>query len=469
MKTDFIVYKIFSKGDELEKKLLEKHLFAILILLIMVVSTYLIITDIISTQKDGAELINKSGKQRMLTQRVLAFYYQNELHSAIQIEQAFQSLEKNNKTLLEKLKDKRSISYEDQFLHNIFYKKDGIINTFELYKQSILQNERVPQICRHLFNLYDTATLHYENRLKNEVKNLLIYETIILIVSIITIILEGFFIFRPALIEVYRKHKELKELNTTLDQKVKDQIDHIREQEQTLIQQSKMAEMGEMLSDISHQWKQPLTILSLQLDTIQTDVNDNRISKEQIGQDLSECFKLIRHMHQTIEDFKNFYKPDTDKKLFNTAEAIEEVIKMEKTSLYRHTIELIFEKEDEADQYTIVGFEGQFKQVILTLVNNAIEQISNNITHNIQEKNSGKITIKLFKNQDKLFVQVQDNAGGIDSKIIDKIFNPYFSTKHDTGGSGIGLYMAKTILEKNFQGKLTAKNIKGGASFEILL
>ncbi len=467
MKTNFLIYKIFSRGDTLEKNLLRNHFLAIVILMAMVISAYVVITDIISTQKDGAELINKSGKQRMLTQRVLTYYYQNSIDLDSKVQITFEALEKNNQYLLEKLQDKTSISYQDTFLKNIFLKKDGIVESLRLYKDKFQQKEDIQTICQHLFSLYEQSTYYYENMVNKRMNSLLLYETIILLISISTIILEGFFIFRPALIEVYKKHNELKLLNKSLDKKVKKQIDTIREQEQTLIQQSKMAEMGEMLSDISHQWKQPLTILSLQLDTIQTDVSEDRISKEQITDDLSECFKLIKHMHQTIEDFKNFYKLDTDKKIFDVTQAIQEVIKIEKTSLYRHTINIRFDNQKE--KITLLGFEGQFKQVILTLVNNAIEQIANNIQNKKQEKNSGQIIIELLQQKNNIVVKVLDNAGGIDPKIINKIFNPYFSTKHDTGGSGIGLYMAKTILEKNFSAQLNAKNISNGASFEIVI
>lgn len=467
MKCNLIIFKIFAKGDNLEKKLLQKHLMALVILIAMVIAAFIIITNIISTQKDAAELINKSGKQRMLTQKVLTFYFQREPDFPINITQTLNKLKTNNQFLLNKLQDPQSLSFNDSFLYDIFNKKNGVLETLELYSQNLEKDIDVKKTCKHLFDLYEETTLYYENLLEQRVELLLLYETIILILSITTIILEGFFIFRPTLIEVYEKHNELKNLNKNLEEKVKTQIEHIRAQEQTLIQQAKMAEMGQMLSDISHQWKQPLTILSLQLDTINMDIKEDNLCKIQLQTDIEDCFKQIKHMHQTIEDFKNFYKPDTQKKLFDVVSALQEVIQMEKTSLCHHTINLEFQAN--IDEINIIGFEGQFKQVILTLINNAIEQISNNISNNLQENNNGKIKIELLKQEKFLIINVCDNAGGIDLNIIDKIFNPYFSTKHDTGGSGLGLYMAKTILEKNFLGKLSVQNSSNGACFQIVI
>lgn len=463
MKYRPLVSRVFSSGDRLEKRLLQKHIIAILILLVMVSFVYIIITGIITTQKDGAEIINKSGKQRMLTQRVLTFYYQK--NKDFEIRTTLEELEKNNEFLLSKIEDKSSISHQNEFIKNIFYKEKGILKVFESYKNSLKSKEDVNKFCEKLFVLYDKLTMHYEELIEEEINKLLYYEAIILIVSVMTILLEGFFIFRPALIEVHKNHRSLKKLNSKLDQKVKNQVKKLRAQEEALIQKAKMAEMGEMLSDISHQWKQPLTILSLQLDTIQMDINENRFCKEQINEDLNECFKLIKHMHQTIEEFKNFYKPDTSKKSFDLIKSINEVISLERTSLYKHNIEIEF--NNSSSNIFMVGFEGQFKQVLLSLINNSIEQITNNIKQNIQEKNSGKVRVKIKQTKEKVIVKISDNAGGIKEDIKKKIFNPYFSTKHNEGGSGIGLYMAKTIIEKNFNGKLCVKNIYKGACFEI--
>jgi signal transduction histidine kinase len=228
-----------------------------------------------------------------------------------------------------------------------------------------------------------------------------------------------------------------------------------------------MAEMGEMLSDISHQWKQPLTILSMLLETIELELEEEYISKEQIDSDLQEAFKLIKHMHQTIEDFKNFYRPDTSKRTFNIYNAVNDVIKMEKTSLNCHTIELSFNSSYKGTLFH--GFESQFKQVLLTIINNAIEQITLNIESQKQAKGSGKIDIDIEKDNKNVKIHISDNAGGIDQDIIAKIFNPYFTTKNDNGGSGIGLYMSKTILEKNFHGSVQVLNVADGASFIITI
>lgn len=459
-------FEILKYGDKLETKLLKNHIFAIVILISMVIASYFIITNIISAQKDGAKLINISGKQRMFTQKVLTMYYKSYSFSAFDsIVKSFESLDINNKFLIDKLEDKNSLAYKDKYIHNLFFKEDGILQKYKIYKEGIENKKDVEEIYKELFILYDQATSYYENKLTQHVDDLLLYEAIILIISLITIFLEGAFIFRPTILEVYSKHKELKSLNKELNEKVLIQVDTLMKQEQVLIQQAKMAEMGEMLSDISHQWKQPLTILSMQLETIQLDLGENEYSKEQLDLDFEECFKLIGHMHHTIEDFKNFYKPNQEKKEFDIVKAIDEIVKMEKTTLSRHTIDL--KVSTDSEKIFINGFESQFKQVVLSIVNNAIEQIVQHFESKKDVQNKGEIKISIKNYNQKVMVKIADNAGGIKDEIIDKVFNPYFSTKGENGGTGIGLYMSKVILEKNFNGSLQVENIDNGATFII--
>ncbi len=468
MKNNSIIFKIFNYGDNLEKKLLKNHIYAVVILIAMIISSYIVISNIITTQKDGARLINISGKQRMFTQKVLTSYYKSMyLGNSKFIMQTFGQIDKNNKFLIKKLQDKNSLSYDDIFIKELFFKKKGILETYDLYKKKVVLKEGVEKTCKELFSLYDEVTSYYQDKLTRKVETLLLYETVIFIISLLTVILEGTYIFRPAIIGVYEKHNELKNINSNLNEKANEQLNILREQEQILIQKTKMAEMGEMLSDISHQWKQPLTILSMLLETIELELEEEYISKEQIDSDLQEAFKLIKHMHQTIEDFKNFYRPDTSKRTFNIYNAVNDVIKMEKTSLNCHTIELSFNSSYKGTLFH--GFESQFKQVLLTIINNAIEQITLNIESQKQAKDSGKIDIDIEKDNKNVKIHISDNAGGIDQNIIAKIFNPYFTTKNDNGGSGIGLYMSKTILEKNFHGSVQVLNVADGASFIITI
>jgi len=472
---------IFKNGDKLEKKLLLNHIIALFLLLSMVSISYVILTSIISMQSDSSLLVNSCGKQRMYTQKVL--YLVNNFSAKKEndylkklISEELGLLQLNNNYLVAKLSDKKSVSFQNQEVINLFQNEKGINSKYLQFKNSIqiyIDNReeknllKIEEYGRELLNLYDDTTQTYQDMSKLKIKKLLFYEKIIFIISLITIILEGLFIFRPAIFEVYKKHTKLKKLNKKLNIEVKLQVEALREQEQMMIQQAKLAEMGDMLSDISHQWKQPLTILSMQLENMQLDMEDMGINNKLINEYFTESFTLIKHMSTTVEDFKNFYRQDTEKRTFNIYKAIEDVVNIEKSVFYKYTIknEIISDTID----IDFFGFYGQFKQVVLSLTNNAIDQIVEKYEEGSLQKGEGKISFTIIKDANTISITISDNAGGIEKSILNKIFIPYFTTKETKGGSGIGLYMAKTIIEKNFNGLLSVKNNQFGADFSIKL
>ena len=477
----FFFLKIFSKGRTLEKKLLRNHLLAVLVLISMVSISFLIITNIIKTQHDSSLLINQSGKQRMYTQRVLFYVskYQSTLNQEYsqKIMKNLDELQVNNDALLRRLYNRNSISYFDKKLMHMFNAHDGIIERYKQLKEELLLmllqedytiNERmIEQHADELIVLYDQATLQFQKLSEEKIAEFLLIETSLYIISLITIFLEALLIFRPAIIEVYNKQTKLIKLNKNLSKKVKQKVSALRKQEQLLIQQSKLAEMGEMLSNISHQWKQPLMILSMQIDELENSVLQGNVDEEKLKEDIDNCFEQIRLMSTTIEDFKQFYMPDKEKKEFDVVKVVEDVIHMEKSALQDYSIEHQVECNEE--KIAIKGYESQLKQVLLSLTNNAIEQIQLLMRQDKMSKGEGKIIYELRANDNMVYIHVQDNAGGIPKELITKIFKSYVSSKEESGGSGIGLYMAKTIIKKSFKGKLHAKNRQGGARFIIEL
>lgn len=472
--------EIFSKGELLEKRLLRNHLLAVLVLISIVSISFLILTSIIKTQQDSSGMINSSGKQRMYTQKVL-FYFSKYISekkesSKEKLFENLEQLENNNKYLTSKFIDRDSIGFYDKRLIVLFNDKDGIKIKFREFKiniENFLSNksniniENIENQGEHLLNLYDESTYQFQKLAEDKVSQFLIFETTLFVISLITIFLEAVYIFRPAIFEVFTKHSELRKLNKNLSLEVEKQVAILREQERLLIQQSKMAEMGEMLSNISHQWKQPLTILSMQIEEIEMNLLNNNLNKIELKKSLENAFKQISLMSNTIEDFKKFYMPDNEKKEFNIYNTIKDIIQMEQSALQNYTISHKIKCND--NTLCIHGFESQLKQVLLSLTNNAIEQISEKIDENILNKYAGKIKYNIYNDEKLIIISVYDNAGGIPPSIIENIFNPYFTTKKDNGGSGIGLYMAKTIIEKNFNGKLYVKNAKKGAKFFLEL
>ena len=231
-----------------------------------------------------------------------------------------------------------------------------------------------------------------------------------------------------------------------------------KQNEQILINQSKLASLGEMLANISHQWRQPLTHLSYVIMNIQASYENNKLNKEYLENKVNEATKQIEFMSHTIDDFRNFFKVTKEKEYFSLVACINESLTLLKETFKTLDIktEFIYDKD-----LNIFTFKGELSQVFFNLLNNAKDEF---IRKNLQDK---KIFIKLYLENEKVIIELKDNAGGIKEEIIEKIFEPYFTTKEK--GLGIGLYMSKIIIERNIKGQLLVNNVKDGASFKIVL
>lgn len=233
-------------------------------------------------------------------------------------------------------------------------------------------------------------------------------------------------------------------LSLALSYKFKLLEDDHKRQQSILLQQSRLASMGEMISIIAHQWRQPLTYLSFAFMNI-----NKKCASTDAKETIKEAQKQLQYMSETIENFRNFYNPSKQKENFSIAKACTNVTEMLKASIPYVTLHV--EKD-----FSLFGNQNEFEQVILNLLNNAKEAIQ---TRSISEP---KIEIKI--NAPK--VTVTDNAGGIDEKELNQIFEPYHTTKENN--DGIGLYIAKTIIQNELKGRLNVKNIQDGARFEMV-
>ncbi len=228
-----------------------------------------------------------------------------------------------------------------------------------------------------------------------------------------------------------------------------------------MIQQNKLAEMGTMIGAIAHQWKQPLNALWIVIQDIGVSYEYGELNKDTIAKFKRLAGEQVAFMNQTIEDFRNFYKPSKSATVFSLAKSINSIVDIFKKQLAKDSINLIVSIDD---AITITGYESEFKQVVLNIVNNAKDAL---IAKEIGEKN---IEIAAVIESGKAVIRIADNAGGIDEKILksNKLFEPYFSTKGESG-TGIGLSLSKTIIEQKMGGKLTAHNKNNGAEFVIEL
>ena len=259
--------------------------------------------------------------------------------------------------------------------------------------------------------------------------------------------------------EVQVKTKELKILNEGLEQKVNIAIEEIRKKDELLSQQAKLAAMGEMIGNIAHQWRQPLNVIAGNIQFLKDDYEDGMIDEEFLNTFIHENMETIRFMSKTIDDFRDFFRTDKVKGNFKILACIDKPINIVKPQLSEHHIEL----EISGDDFIINGLEGEFQQVILNVVNNARDVLLENRVQN------AKIKVETKIEGEKGIVTIQDNAGGIPKDVINRIFEPYYTTKEQGKGTGIGLYMSKMIIVDNMKGKFSAFNLNDGACFEIKL
>ena len=260
--------------------------------------------------------------------------------------------------------------------------------------------------------------------------------------------------------KVEERTKELEEINHTLDERVRQEIVRRREQEQILIQQSRFAAMGEMIGNIAHQWRQPLNALSLLIQNVVSAYENDNLNAPTMHRLSEKGSLLITTMSTTIDDFRNFFKPNRNKELFELSAYVPKAIEMIQSSLNHNVIEIDSAFED---SLFIWGFPNEFSQVILNILNNAKDAL---IAYKIDRK---RIWIRGYRQKNDIVLEIGDNAGGINPPILEKIFDPYFTTKEEGKGTGIGLYMSKVIIENNMLGKLLVCNNDEGAVFTILL
>jgi PAS domain S-box-containing protein len=234
---------------------------------------------------------------------------------------------------------------------------------------------------------------------------------------------------------------------------IMDDITERVQQKQFLIQQSKLAEMGDMIAAIAHQWNEPLVELSALVQDIQTSYLLNELKDMEVKDFVNDSMVQIKYMSKTLNDFRNFLKPSTKKKLFSISKALNEINEIIGKQVFYSNIEMNFHYKNKNEELLVYGYENEFKQVLLNLINNAKNKI---VEKNVDFTKKGKIDINIKRCQNYNTIEIIDDGGKIDDKIINSIFDPYFTTKDD--GTGFGLYMAKVIIEDKMRGTITVKN-----------
>ena len=253
------------------------------------------------------------------------------------------------------------------------------------------------------------------------------------------------------------KVKELDDFNKTLEIKVKKEVLKQREKENLLIQQSKLAALGEMIGNIAHQWRQPISAVSAIMMNIKWTAIEQGADKHFLDERMKEANEQLKYMSQTIDDFRTFFKPNKEKEYFDLKEETRKAYKILRDSLSNDNINFQIYSTTTIEVY---GYANEFSQVVLNIISNAKYVLVERKIEN------AKIEIHLSKDEENIYCRIKDNAGGIEEKYIDRIFEPYFTTK-EHHGTGIGLYISKEIIHKHMKGSLSVENSDLGACFTI--
>ncbi|ACM21908.1 sensor histidine kinase, PAS domain-containing [Geotalea daltonii FRC-32] len=235
--------------------------------------------------------------------------------------------------------------------------------------------------------------------------------------------------------------------------------EELRKSEQLLMHQGRQAAMGEMIGNIAHQWRQPLNTLGLMVQKLQLLHNTGRFNEEELDDYCRKSMDTIMHMSKTIDDFRNFFRADKEKTSFRLLDVINKTISLVEGTFTQNQISI---QLDAAGDPAVNGYPNEYSQVLLNIFLNARDAF-------VQRDISGPrlVTVRIYMEEGKTVVCIVDNAGGIGEDIMIRIFDPYFTTKGPDKGTGVGLFMSKTIIEKNMNGRITVRNTGAGAEFRI--
>jgi len=310
--------------------------------------------------------------------------------------------------------------------------------------------------------LNDQNTNLLEKLLKDDEKifsEKIAYYTYLLI--FIIFLVSGIFVYFFRIFNAnMQKDIKLREMNNSLEGKIKEEVQKNRDKDKQLIQQSRLAQMGEMISMIAHQWRQPLSAISATSALLELKAKLHQLEDDSVEQKAKDISNYAYHLSVTIDDFRNFFKPNKEKNKTTYDDIVKSVRRIIEISLVNKNIQ--FRQELNCHK-PFTTYSNELKQVVLNLIKNAEDALLENAVKNPY------IQIVTYVQNDKYILEVSDNGGGIPHDILDNIFDPYFSTKDEKNGTGIGLYMSKTIIEEHCGGKLNVKNDSEGAVFSIII
>ncbi|PLY08168.1 MAG: hypothetical protein C0625_02995 [Arcobacter sp.] len=293
-------------------------------------------------------------------------------------------------------------------------------------------------------------------------KNVFYYLGLFIILLGLILYVISYYLYSREITKLYNRlnknQEELKKLNESLKQTVEDEIAKNDRKNKIMFHQSKQAAMGEMIGNIAHQWRQPLSIITTAASGIKLKKELDILERKEEFEILESIIDSANYLSNTIDDFRDFFSPNKEKKLFNTEYLFNKVMNLIEKEFSNKDIYII----KEISSCKIASYENELLQVIINLLNNSRDELINR--NDLENK---YVFLKSYKTNTKFVIEIKDNAGGINEKIIDRIFEPYFTTKHQSQGTGIGLYMSDEIISKHMNGNISVKNLEYEYKSEI--
>lgn len=440
-----------------------KYIAALVIVALFGIVSHFATITLTESHNRYAEDINLLGKERMLVAKMI-YYINNVYHH------------KNNhhaQLLKETIADFKNIDLTLKNRGHIFEEENkkeylkSIESFFKIFENGAdyEHNEDIGVIDFFLDRKYeelvkniDDYVLKTQKESEKSIEDIVFIKTVLLAFLLIILVAEAIFIFLPAENEIKEKTKELEDINKNLEERVEAEIAKNKEQTLQIIHQSRLATMGEMVSMIAHQWRQPLASISAISGTMSLDVIMDNYKADFFQKELESIDELAQHLSSTIDDFRDFFKNNKTLKHEDLKDIVEKSFKIIAPTLEARKITFNNSIEENVFVYTYVS---EMKQVLLNIIKNAEDIL---VEKNISDPT---IWIRGYKNDKYAELTIEDNGGGISQEIIDKIFTPYFSTKKSKDGTGLGLYMSKMIIEQHCNGILSVQNGNYGAKFTI--
>ncbi|MDD2698758.1 MAG: ABC transporter substrate-binding protein [Arcobacteraceae bacterium] len=317
-----------------------------------------------------------------------------------------------------------------------------------------------------LLNIFNKVLTNIPQLEKQNIENGWLYVSVekqfdyTIFIQVISVALLVILILFISYLKQKKLHKEIIALNSTLEARVKEEVDKNEQQRLLMLHQNRLAQMGEMISMIAHQWRQPLNNIAVMVQTVLLKYQKRTIDDVIMEKFKTDILKQIHYMSNTIDDFKDFYKPNKQKSKFDIKEELLKTVELIEKSYKKENISI---ETSSIGSFEIDGYPNELSHCFLIILQNAKDAL--------YESNKSEKIIKISSNKSKnnYTIAFENNGSQISQDIMERIFEPYFSTKAEKNGTGIGLYMIKTIIEKHFQGSIEAFNTPNGVKFEIRL